>query len=430
MAGNKALEKFKDSKTPKKGASTTTVEVPIYQEPNTHSKIIGTIKKDEKFNWISKSICDEKEWVRCDNKHNFGYVIIKGLDGTVNINFSCIQEKKEEEKIENKNNENQLSKIEEELAQQMLNEILEEDEKKNDSSNSTEIEKGNNSSNFDCFEIDEKERDKIFNDINDDEIFGLNNESAFNEDNLPELFFDGDISKLDAIKKANKELSKDIFDMYEHDQEKKLNISKAIESISDIFPESYKYPLENNSQYRNSLNKVGDVYQILSSINSKVDDAANIMKEVKVSFRISKDQNKTFNVAKVGEKISNVTRKTKKITGPIDIVIDAISGYKEISNAYKEDGNKVGDKTIFKSTETIGAWTGAMIGAKYGSKFGAALGSLIPSFPFVSRFFGGVVGGIIGGAVGGIVGEIVGAFTGEKGGELITYLKNMIKHEK
>lgn len=94
MAGNKALEKFKNSKVPKRGTTTTTAEVPIYQEPNTHSKIIGTIKKNEIINWISKSICDEREWIRCDNKNNFGYIISGEMDGTCNINMDFIKEKK------------------------------------------------------------------------------------------------------------------------------------------------------------------------------------------------------------------------------------------------------------------------------------------------------------------------------------------------
>ena len=45
MAGNKALEKFKESKIPKKGKGKIIIEIPIYKEPNTQSEIIGTIKK-------------------------------------------------------------------------------------------------------------------------------------------------------------------------------------------------------------------------------------------------------------------------------------------------------------------------------------------------------------------------------------------------
>ena len=75
MAGNKALEKFKNSKIPKKGTATIPIEIPIYKEPNTHSPIIGKIKKDEEITWISKSICDEREWIRCNQIHDYGYIV-------------------------------------------------------------------------------------------------------------------------------------------------------------------------------------------------------------------------------------------------------------------------------------------------------------------------------------------------------------------
>ena len=45
-------------------------------------------------NWISKSICEEKEWIKCDNKNNFGYIISGELDGTCNINLNLIKKKR------------------------------------------------------------------------------------------------------------------------------------------------------------------------------------------------------------------------------------------------------------------------------------------------------------------------------------------------
>ena len=48
MAGNKALEKFKNSKIPKKGTATIPIEIPIYKEPNTHSPIKVKLKKTKK----------------------------------------------------------------------------------------------------------------------------------------------------------------------------------------------------------------------------------------------------------------------------------------------------------------------------------------------------------------------------------------------
>ena len=187
MAGNKALEKFKNSKVPKRGTNTTTAEVPIYQEPNTHSKIIGTIKKNEIINWISKSICDEREWIRCDNKNNFGYIISGEMDGTCNINMDFIKEKKEEKYSKN---ESILSQEENEYGQNALNEILEEDEKKvennndDDYSNSTSF--GNNSNNFDIFDKNDEECNKIFESQNE-LVFYPKEESNFNEENLHNL---------------------------------------------------------------------------------------------------------------------------------------------------------------------------------------------------------------------------------------------------
>ena len=138
MAGNKALEKFKNSKIPKKGSGAVKDEVPIYQEPNTHSKIIGTIKKDEIFNWISKSICDEKEWVRCDEKNNFGYIIGNDMDGNTNLNMNTVQEKKKEKIENNIINEIELTQEENEFVNNAIKEIIEDDDEKKDENNESE----------------------------------------------------------------------------------------------------------------------------------------------------------------------------------------------------------------------------------------------------------------------------------------------------
>ena len=448
MAGNKASEKFKDSKIPKKGTSTTTAEVPIYQEPNTHSKIIGTIQKDEMVNWISKSICEEKEWIRCDKKNNYGYIISGELDGTCNINMNLIQEKKEE-KIENKNldNESQLNKEESQYVQEALNEILKEDDKKDeynsesDFSNSTGF--GIDSNNFDGFDTEEKQNNTIF-EVKNDEIFNENeaafepkDDDVFNEENLHNLYFDADISNLDRVKKEYNKLSKDFESMIEHDKDKKLNISQAIESISDILPEHNKL-----------FEKKDLLYDLFENINTSVYDAANKMKEMNGSFSItagayngdnlslkyypngwkggSKARIKTYSAAEFGEKIGNITGKIGNVT----IILDTISNGRELYNAFQEDGYKVGENTIIKGGEIggkigggeFGAWAGAKIGAKWGAK----IGSFIPVNPLVTKLFGFVAGGVIGGIVGGILGSLAG----EKGGEFIVDMKNRKEEDK
>ena len=137
MAGNKVLEKFKNSKVPKKGKGTTNAEVKIYSEPNTHSKVIGAIKKGEAINWISKSICDEREWIRCDGNNSFGYIVANTMDGTCNLNMDSVKETKEE-KAEKKetNNETQITKEENDMVNEALREILEEDGKKDEHNDS------------------------------------------------------------------------------------------------------------------------------------------------------------------------------------------------------------------------------------------------------------------------------------------------------
>ncbi len=137
MAGNKAIEKFKESKIPKKGKGKITIEIPIYKEPNTQSEKIGTIKKNQEVSWISKSICDEREWIRCNKDNNFGYIVGYEKDGKCNLDIGTIKEKKDEEikKEYGHEQKNEIIPITEEeitLGNEALEEILnEDDEKKN-----------------------------------------------------------------------------------------------------------------------------------------------------------------------------------------------------------------------------------------------------------------------------------------------------------
>lgn len=446
MAGNKALEKFKNSKVPKKGTGTTNAEVPVYQEPNTHSKIIGTIKKNELINWISKSICDEKEWVRCDNKNNFGYIISNDMDGNCNLNLNSIQEKIEEKKEDNDlNDESQISNEEYEIVNEALKEILEEDDKKDENS-----EKDNNSNSTglanEPLNKSQEEFNKVFV-LNNDEVykeeenvFIPKNDDIFKEDNLDNLYFDGDISNLDGAIKENNKILGDILSMIEKDKDNEKNVTKALESISEILPEQMKLASKDlllstldsipGGKYKNNLiykeNKE-DNSNFVSNINMIADNIAEGMKEVDGTIRLtdgsyngnnfspkyyengwnggSKAGIKTFKVARIGEKVS-------KVTGPIGNVLTA----KDFIDAVKEDGYKIGDNTILKASEEVGGWAGAWAGTKAGAKIGLKIGSMIPAHPVVTKFLGVVFGGVIG--------TIVGAFVGEIGGELIVDKKN------
>ncbi len=98
MAGNKALKKFLQSKIPKKGAGQSIKEINVYKEPNTHSEVIGKIKTGELINWINKSICENREWIRCDKNQNFGYIIGTEEDGKYNLDVEKIIKAPEKKK--------------------------------------------------------------------------------------------------------------------------------------------------------------------------------------------------------------------------------------------------------------------------------------------------------------------------------------------
>ena len=385
MAGNKALEKFKNSKIPKKGKAVVKDEVPIYAEPNTHSKIIGTIKKDEMFNWISKSICDGKELVRCDGKNNFGYVVVNDMEGNCNLNMNSVEEKKEEKLYNNNSNsiinEVELTKEEQEYANNALNEILldDEDEKKDESksdnfSKSTDF--GNISSHSDIISKSEDDSNKVYG-LDDDNNF-KDDQVVFEskEDDNYDNYFDPDLSNFDKMQKEYDLLFNNLVESIEKDKEKEINYLNA---INDIFPG------QKNLSAKDLLLKTLDTIPggkkeriIASNVNGCVDKVGDFMKAAKGSFRItdgkkkgdnfsfkyysngwrggSPGQYKTYDAEKLGKKI---TRVTKRINTYLDIV--------EVREAYKEDGNKVGTKTKVCLCKKAGEKAGGSIGTVVGT---------------------------------------------------------------
>jgi len=90
-------------------------------------------------------------------------------------------------------------------------------------------------------------------DIKNDEVFKENDtfvkdkyEDIFKEDNLINVYFEGDIPKLDeAINYTNKEnqkLKDDILSMMKENKEQEYNITKALKSINDIIPGQFNLP--------------------------------------------------------------------------------------------------------------------------------------------------------------------------------------------
>lgn len=441
MAGKKGLLKFHNSKIPKKGTGTTKVDLLIYQEPNTHSQIIGKVNKNEIINWISKSFCQEKEWIRCDNKNNFGYIICDEMDGdgTNSLNMDSIQEKKEENNLNlylNKyfNNESQITNEEYEIGNEALRQILEEDEKK-DYNNTLDNTENNSIYEYSIDNFDDTEEE-------------INMESKSNEileeDKIDYLHYNGDASKLDwAIKekqKKNKMLS-NILNLVKNDKKQENNISKSLESINDILStkennhsnkdlklsvfDSNPKGNERNDQYKDNHNGLlGSVGNIASNANTVVENVTKGMKEIEGTIRLTngayngnkfspklyesgwkgggKARIKTYNVSKIGSHIEKSRLK---------FGLGIISKAKKVNDIFKEDGSKIGDKITVAISKEIGGKAGAKIGERIGTTIGFAFG------PF-------------GAALGMIIGRVVGEFVGEKVGEKAAEILIEKKKEK
>ena len=236
MAGNKALQKFKESKIPKKGKAKTIIEIPIYSEPNTHSSIIGLIKKNQEITWISKSICDDREWIRCNQDNNYGYIVGYENDGKCNLEIGTIKEIKEETKkeygFEQKVEVIPITKEEIKLGDEALEEILnDDDDKKNDYDNDS---KTNISTEND--ESQKSDLSRLDDDKNKPLEINIDNDEWDNS-------FEDDINKINEINNENSKLINEIKCQIEKDKNKKKgndignSVSEVICSLKKDLPE-------------------------------------------------------------------------------------------------------------------------------------------------------------------------------------------------
>lgn len=246
MAGNKALKKFVKSKIPKKGKGPSIKEINIHKEPNIHSEIIGKIKSGEVVNWISKSICDNREWIRCDKSHNFGYAIGTEEDCNYNFNIEKITicpEKKSEASIPDIKT---LTNEELKIGEEALNEILNEEDLKinfEEDSNENSTEAENNSFENTLYYKDDNRLD-ILNNLN------------FNEINFKT---ENDLE----IKKADLILNEIFTELDKEQKPKVIEIPKKDEN-----PEKKN---EEPSTFRKILSSVADLIPIVGNIKSGFD---------------------------------------------------------------------------------------------------------------------------------------------------------------
>ena len=242
MAGNKALEKFKDSKIPKKGKAKIVIEIPIYKEPNTHSQIIGKIQKNQEITWISKSICDEREWIRCNENNNYGYIVGYEKDGKCNLEIGTIKEKKDEVKkeygFEQKQEVIPITKEEIKLGNKALEEILNDADDKNYKNNDS---KTNISTEND--ESMKSDLSKLDDGKSQTSEIKLEPEEWNNS-------FEEDIDNIDLIKFENDKLLNEIRCQMKKEESNNKNIdvdnsvSEAISSLEEGLPKDEKIKVE------------------------------------------------------------------------------------------------------------------------------------------------------------------------------------------
>ena len=339
MAGNKALEKFKDSKIPKKGKAKTIIEIPIYKEPNTHSQIIGKIKKNQEITWISKSICDEREWIRCNENNNYGYIVGYEKDGKCNLEIGTIKEKKDDVKKEygfiQKPEVIPITKEEIKLGNEALEEILNDtDDKKNKRNESkTNISTENDESiksdlsklddgksqtseiklepevwdnsyeeDIDNIDLIKFENDKLLNEIRcqikkEESKNKSNSDSKNNNKNI-----DIDNSVLEAISSLEEGLPKD----------EKIKVEELLKDLEDLHLAS-----QNKKDKKNENNETveidGKIYP--KDYSSNVGDFNQALKDAKRLNNIPKNQNPIY-------KTDNYDRRGKWQEGSVYVYKD------------------------------------------------------------------------------------------------------------
>lgn len=150
----------------------------------------------------------------------------------------------------------------------------------------------------------------------------------------------------------------------------------------------------NNQLSRNKLfNKDGSINW--DEVN-KLKTTKNLKRRFKIPEGIAK-------FVKTNTPLSRLARSGSKILGPMAIALDIW----HLNNAYREDGNKIGQN--FKSTagNIAGGWIGGLAGAKAGAMIGGAIGSLVAPGP------GTAIGALAGGVIGGVGGAFLGSWLGE-----------------
>jgi hypothetical protein len=93
-----------------------------------------------------------------------------------------------------------------------------------------------------------------------------------------------------------------------------------------------------------------------------------------------------------------------KVAAPLAVAADVY----RLGEAYRQDGDTIGKRTVETAGSVAGGWAGAAVGAETGAEAGAAAGAF---FGGVGAVPGAVIGGLAGGIAGGVAGSALGTDT-------------------
>lgn len=197
--------------------------------------------------------------------------------------------------------------------------------------------------------------------------------------------------------------SKDINETYNYDYNNYYIDRSSIELLKLLGTKDTSKILDKVLDYINKLNEqyhINDINDVLSGFADGVENTGKTRISNKFKLYFEKNNGyvfygnqyvKTYPLKKIGKRLS---KGLKFVGGIFDFI--------EIQNAFKEDGDVVGEKTKKTIVKIGGSYLGSSVGILIGTTvLGVLTGGIgIPAVVAIGSFFGAVVGGYVGGEIG------------------------------
>lgn len=198
--------------------------------------------------------------------------------------------------------------------------------------------------------------------------------------------------------------SKDINETYNYDYNNYYIDRSSIKLLKLLGTKNTSKILDNKVlDYINKLNEkyhINDINDVLSGFADGLENTRKTRISNKFKLYFEKNNGyvfygnqyvKTYPLKKIGKRLG---KRLKFVGGIFDFI--------EIQNAFKEDGDVVGEKTKKTIVKIGGSYLGSSVGILIGTTvLGVLTGGIgIPAVAAIAGFFGAAVGGYVGGEIG------------------------------